>query len=147
MAKAPDMNKMMQDAAAAFQVDPAKLQDAFKTSAGYGEKFSRIALTAAEQSAELSAKWTRDTLAKLGDVTKTKEAPTDYSKALGEFAQAQSTLVSDQMTAFAEIARKLQSETVELVMQAAREASAEAQTAVKSAAEKATEMAKKAGGK
>jgi hypothetical protein len=147
MAKAPDLTKMMQDAAQAFQLDGGKMKDAFRTSAGYGEQFSRIALAAAEQSAELSSKWTRETLAKLGDVSKLKEAPADYGKAIGEFAQAQATLASEQMAAFAEIARRLQAETLEIVMSAAKEASSEAQEAVKSATAKATEAAKKAGGR
>jgi hypothetical protein len=144
MAKAPELNQMMQEFAAAFQVDTSKIQDAFKTSAGYGEKLTRLALTAAEQSAELQSQFTRETLSKLGDVSKVKDAPTDYSKALSDFAQAQAGLVNEQMTAFAEIARKLQAETVELIMQAAREAQSEAAGAVKSAQAKAADMAKKA---
>jgi hypothetical protein len=146
MAKAPDFTKMVQDAAQAFQ-DGGKMKEAFKTSAAYGEQFSRIALAAAEQSAELSAKWTRETLAKLGDVSKIKDAPADYGKAMGDFAQAQATMLNEQMTAFAEIARKLQAETLDVVMSAAKEASEEAQAAVKTATDKVTDAAKKATGR
>jgi hypothetical protein len=146
MAKSPDVTKMMQDAAQAFQMDGGKLKDAFRSSAAYGEQFTRIALAAAEQSAELSSKWTRETLAKLGDVSKSKEAPADYGKAMGEFAQAQASMMNEQLAAFAEIARKLQSETLEVVMSAAKEVSSEAQAAVKSATDKVAEATRKTGG-
>lgn len=144
MANAPDYAKMLQDAAAAFKVDPGKMKDAFQSSAGYGEKFSKAALTAAEESTELSAKWTREMLEKLGELSKAKEAPADYGKAMADFAQAQAGMMSAHMSAFAEIAKKLQSETVELVMKAAQEGSVEAQEAVKSATAQMGAAAKKA---
>lgn len=147
MAKAPDFTKMAQDAAQSLQVDGGKLKEAFKASAAYGEQFSRIALAAAEQSAELSSKWTRETLAKLGDVSKTKDTAADYGKAMSDFAQAQASMLNEQLTAFAEIARKLQTETLEVVMNAAKEASEEAQAAVKTATDKVAEATRKATGR
>jgi hypothetical protein len=143
MPNTPDYAKMMQDAAAAFKFDTSKIQEAFKTSAGYGEKLTKVALSAAEESTELSAKWTRETLAKLGDVSKSKDAPTEYGQAMSEFAQAQATLMNDQMAAFADIAKKVQTETVELIMEAAKTASTSAQDAVRTATEQATATAKK----
>lgn len=147
MANTPDHSKMMQDAAAAFRMDGGKLKEAFKTSAGYGEKFSKVALDAAEQSTELSAKWARETLSKLGDLSSVKDAPAEYGKAMSEFAQAQAALMNEQMAAFAEIAKKVQTDTVDLMMKAAQDASTEAQAAVKSASDKVADAAKKAGGK
>jgi hypothetical protein len=47
-----------------FPVDMSAMQDAFKTQAALAEKMSKVALEAAEKSTEISAKWTKDTLAK-----------------------------------------------------------------------------------
>lgn len=135
MADTPDFAKLMQDAATAFKFDPANMTGALKASAGYGEKLSQLALDAAGQSAELTAQFTRETLAKLGEVAKVKEAPADYGQAMSAFAQAQAELMNQQMTAFAEIARKVQAETVDLMMSAANQASAEAGEAVRKAGE------------
>jgi hypothetical protein len=144
MANTPDYTRMMQDAAASMRLDTSKLQDAMRSSAVYGEQLSQVALAAAAQSAELSARWTRETLAKLGDVTKVKEKPEDYSKALSDFAQAQAAMMNDHMAAFAEIAKTLQTRTVEVMLDAARKASDETQEAVKSAAAGAVEATRKA---
>ena len=69
-------------------IDTTALSDAFKSQAALGEKMSKVALEAAEKSTEISSKWTKDTLAKIGDVTKVKEEPTDYTKAMTDFASA-----------------------------------------------------------
>jgi hypothetical protein len=55
----------MQDMMASFPVDASAFQNAFKTQAAFGEKFSKVALEAAEKSTEISAKWAKDALAKL----------------------------------------------------------------------------------
>ena len=72
MAKAQDMNAVLKDMMGAFPVDTAAMEDAFKTTASLNEKLSGVALTAAEKSAEISSKWTQDTLAKLADMSKVK---------------------------------------------------------------------------
>lgn len=144
MAKTQDFTAMMKDIMGAFPVDTKAVEDAFKTQASLNEKLTSAALTAAEKSSELSSKWTKDTLAKLGDVAKVKEEPTDYAKALGDFASAQAETAAENMAAFAEIAKKLQSETVELMMAAGKDMSEEASAAVQKAAKDATAAAKKA---
>ena len=78
MAKTQDFTKLVQDMLGNFPVDTSALQDSFKTQAAMGEKMSRVALDAAEKSAEVSSKWTKDTIAKLGDMSAVKEDPTDY---------------------------------------------------------------------
>ena len=66
MAKTNDFTKMMQDMMASFPVDTGAMQEAFKTQAALAEKMSKVALEAAEKSTEITAKWTKDTLAKAG---------------------------------------------------------------------------------
>ncbi|MGP1355519.1 MAG: Phasin, partial [Roseicyclus sp.] len=70
--KTPDYTKMMTDMMGSFPMDMSAMNDAFKSSAAMGEKMSKVILDAAEKSTEISSKWTKDTLAKMGDVTAVK---------------------------------------------------------------------------
>lgn len=144
MAKTQDMTAVLKDMMGAFPVDTSALDDAFKNTAQLNEKLAGVALEAAEKSSEISSKWTKDTLAKLNDISKAKAEPADYAKAITDFASAQAEVAAENMAAFAEVAKKVQSETVELVMAASKEATEEATAAVKKAAGEATAAAKKA---
>ena len=144
MAKAQDFTAMMKDMMGAFPVDTVAVEDAFKTTATLNEKLSSVALDAAEKSAEISSKWTKDTLAKLADMSKAKAEPADYAKAMTDFASAQAEVAAENMAAFAEVAKKVQMDTVELMMAAGKDFSEEATAAVKKATADATAAAKKA---
>jgi hypothetical protein len=144
MAKTQDYNQVMKDMMGAFPVDMTAVQDAFKAQAAFGEKLSKVALEAVEKSAEISTKWTKDTIARAGDVAKVKEDPADYSKAVTDFASAQAELVAEQLAAFADVAKKAQLETVELVLAAGKDISKDATAAVKKATAEVTTAAKKA---
>ncbi|KIC21689.1 phasin family protein [Leisingera sp. ANG-Vp] len=147
MAKTQDFTAMMKDFMGAFPVDTKAMEDAFKTTAALNEKLSAVALDAAEKSAEISSKWTKETLAKLGDVSKVQADPADYAKAATDFASASAEVAAENMAAFAEVAKKVQMDTVELMMAAGKEASEEATAAVKKATEEVTTAAKKAAAK
>jgi hypothetical protein len=145
MAKAAqDMTAMFKDVLGAFPVNTTAFEDAFKNSAALNEKLTAVALGAAEKSSEISTKWTKDTLSKLGDMSKAKEEPADYAKAMTDFASAQAEVAAENMAAFAEVAKKVQMETVELLMSAGKEATEEATAAVKKATNDVTAAAKKA---
>lgn len=145
MAKADnDFTKMFQDMVSAFPVDTAAFQEAFKTSAAFGEKMSKVALEAAEKSTEISSKWTKSTIDKMGDVSKAKSEATDYTKAMTDFASAQAETAAENMAAFAEVAKKVQMETVELMLSAGKEFSEDATAAVKKATNEMTSAAQKA---
>ena len=88
MAKAQDLNTMMKDIMGSFPVDTKAMEDAFKNQAALNEKLSGVALDAAEKSAEISSKWTKETLSKLAEVSKAKTEPADYAKAMTDFASA-----------------------------------------------------------
>ena len=143
-AKTQDFTAMMKDMMGAFPVDTAAMEDMFKTSATLSEKLSGVALEAAEKSTEISSKWTKDTLAKLADMSKAKTEPADYAKSMTDFASAQAEVAAENMAAFAEIAKKVQMDTVELMMAAGKDFSEEATAAVKKATADATAAAKKA---
>ena len=144
MTKTPDIAAMMKDVMGSFPVDTSAMSDAFKSTATLNEKLSGVALTAAEKSAEISNKWTKDTLAKLSDMSKVKQEPADYAKAMTEFTSASAEVAAEHMAAFAEIAKKVQMDTVELMMAAGKDMSEEATAAVKKATADATAASKKA---
>ena len=144
MANTTDFTKVMQDMMAQFPVDASAFQNAFKTQAAFGEKLSAVALQAAEKSAELSSKWTKETIAKLADASKAKTEPADYSKAISDFASAAAEMASENLASFAEIAKKVQMETVELMLAAGKDMSSEASAAVQKATTEAGAAMQKA---
>lgn len=133
MTKATDFTKVMQDMMASFPVDTSAFQNAFKTQAAFGEKLSAVALAAAEKSTEITSKWAKDSLAKLSVAAKAKTEAADYSKAASDFATQAAEMAAENLAAFAEVAKKVQMETVELMMTAGKDASDEASAAVKKA--------------
>ncbi len=144
MAKTQDFTATLKDMMGAFPVDTTAMENAFKSTATLNEKLSGVALEAAEKSAEISSKWTKDTLAKLAEMSKAKADPADYAKAATDFASASAEVAAENLAAFAEIAKKVQSETVELLMAAGKEAAEETTAAVKKATNEVTAAAKKA---
>jgi len=144
MTKTNDFNKTMQDMMASFPVDASAFQNAFKTQAAFGEKLTKVALEAAEKSTEISAKWAKESLAKLTVAAKVKAEPADYSKSMSDFASAAAELAAENMAAFAEVAKKVQMDTVELLMSAGKDATSEATAAVKKATDDVTATVKKA---
>ena len=143
MATTKDFTKTMQDMISAFPVDTRAVQDAFKTQAAFSEKFAKVALEAAEKSSEISSKWTKDTLARVAVLTKVREEPADYSKAFSDFASSAAEMAAENLAAFAEVAKKVQMETVELMLAAGKDLSEDATAAVKKATTDVTAAAKK----
>ncbi|MCB1405022.1 MAG: phasin family protein [Rhodobacteraceae bacterium] len=139
-----DFTKTMQDMMGAFPVDTKAFQDAFKAQAALGEKMSKVVLEAAEKSADISSKWTKDALVKIGEVASVKEDPAAYSKSVTDFASTSAEMASEHMAAFAEIAKRVQMDTVELMLAAGKDMSAEATAAVQKATSDVTAAAKKA---
>ena len=144
MAKTQDFTAVMKDMMGAFPVDTAAMEETFKTAATLNEKLSHVALEAAEKSAEISSKWTKDTIAKLGEMSKAKTEPADYAKAMTDFASASAEVAAENMAAFAEIAKKVQMDTVELMMAAGKDMSEDAAAVLKKATDEVTAAAKKA---
>ncbi|WP_376874452.1 phasin family protein [Albirhodobacter sp. R86504] len=144
MANTQDFTKMMQDMMGSFPKDGKAFQDAFKTQAALGEKMAKVALEAAEKSTEISSVWAKTTLAKMSDLTATKTEPADYAKSASDFASSAAETAAEKMSAFAEVAKKLQMETVELMLAAGKDASEEATAAVKKATSDVTSATKKA---
>jgi len=143
MTKTPDFTKVVQDMMGNFPVDAKAFQEAFKTQAAMSEKFTKVALEAAEKSTEITSKWAKDTLAKLAVVTKAKTEAAEYTKAASDFASAAAEMAAENLAAFAEVAKKVQMETVELMLAAGKDLSEDATAAVKKATAEVTTAAKK----
>jgi hypothetical protein len=144
MANAQDFNAVLKDMMGAFPVDTAAMEDAYKNAVSLNEKLSSVALQAAEKSTEISSKWTKETLSKVADISKAKDEPADYAKAMTDFASASAEVAAENMAAFAEVAKRVQMETVELMMAAGKDLGEDAAAAVQKATKDATAAAKKA---
>ena len=136
MMTANDMNKMWSEMMGSFPVDTSAWKDAYRTQVELAEKMSRIVLDAAETSTDVSAQWTKDTLSKMYDVTSVREEPADYGKAMTDFASAQAEMTAETMARFAEIAKKVQMETVETMLSVGKDSADKASAYGKDAADK-----------
>jgi len=144
MAKAQDFTAVFKDMMGAFPVDTKAMEDAFKSQTTLAEKLSAVSLDAATQSTELSAKWTQDTLTKMQEMTKAKAEPVDYAKSVTDFASASAETAAENMAAFAEIAKKVQTQTMELMLAAGKDLSEDMSAVAKKATPEVTAAAKKA---
>ncbi|MBB1492828.1 MULTISPECIES: Phasin [unclassified Paracoccus (in: a-proteobacteria)] len=144
MAKTPDFTKTFQDMMANFPVDTSSMSEAFKTQAQLSERMTRVALQAAERSTEISAAWAKDTLSRMGELTTSKEQPGDYAKAMSDFASAAAELAAEHMAAYAEVAKKVQMDTVDLLMNAGKEVQADAQRMAQTATSNLQNVARQA---
>ncbi|MDG1737481.1 MAG: phasin family protein [Paracoccaceae bacterium] len=144
MTNAQDFNTVLKDMMGAFPVDTSAMDGAYKNAAALNEKLTTVALSAAEKSSEISSKWTQDTLSKVADISKAKDEPADYAKAMTDFASASAEVAAENMAAFAEIAKRVQMETVELMMSAGKDLGEDAAAAVQKATKDVTTAAKKA---
>lgn len=144
MAKTPDFTKTLQEVLAKFPVDTSSFQDAFKSQTALGEKMARVTLAAAERSTEISSQWAKDTIARLGELTASKEEPAEYAKAVSDFASAAAEAAAEHMAAFAEVAKKVQMDTVDLMLTAGKDLATDTQKAAEKAARDAQAAVKKA---
>jgi hypothetical protein len=123
--------------------DTKAFDDVFKNTATLNEKFSKVALKAAERNVEISNKWAKDALGKTAGVCKAQVEPASYSKAVTEFASASMETASENVAAFVEVAKQVQMDTVELLVAAGKDAQAKASVAVKKATAETTAAVKK----
>lgn len=141
--KTQDYSEIFKDMLGAFPVDTKAFEGSFKTQTALAEKMSSVALDAAGKSTDLSAKWAQDTLAKLTAMSKAKAEPADYAKSITDFLTASAEAAAENLAAFAEIAKKVQTETLELVMAAGKDLSEDVSAAAKKATADVTAAAKK----
>ena len=134
MNKSTDMTATLKELMDAFPVDTKSMEEAYKNSLALTEKLSHVAIEAADKSADISTKWTKDMLAKLAEMSKAKAEPADYAQSMSDFLSAQAEVATENMATFAEIAKKLQMETFDLIMGASKDFSGKSATALKKTA-------------
>ncbi|RJL22190.1 Phasin [Paracoccus siganidrum] len=144
MAKTPDLTKTFQDILSNFPIDTSSVQEALKSQAALSEKLARVALTAAERSTEISAQWAKDTIARMGELASSKEEPSDYAKAVTDFASASTEVAAEHMAAYAEVAKKVQMDTVDLMLTAGKDIASDAQKVAEKATRETQAAVKKA---
>ncbi|MCF2904446.1 Phasin [Octadecabacter sp. CECT 8868] len=143
-AKTQDFTAVLKDVMGALPVDTKAFEDAYKTQTTLSEKLSAVSIDAAKKSTEISAKWAQDTLSKITTVASAKAEPADYAKSVTDFASASAEAAAENMAAFAEIAKKVQTETLELLMAAGKDMGEDMSAAAKKATDDVTAAAKKA---
>ncbi|ETX30056.1 hypothetical protein [Roseivivax isoporae] len=125
---------MIQDAMNAFPVKADAFENGFKHGAELNETLTNIVVDAAGRSTELSAQWTKQTLADTAELTRAKSDPAAYVEAMSRFATAQTEAASERFMQFAEVAKSAQLATVEALMSAGKTWTDAAEAAPKKAA-------------
>lgn len=85
-----------------------------------------------------------DALSRLSDASGAQADPAEYARAYGDFATAAAEMATENMAAFAEIARKLQQDTVAMLMAAGKSAAEDGSAALGKTTEGMTAAARKA---
>ncbi|MEM9426955.1 MAG: phasin, PhaP [Pseudomonadota bacterium] len=119
------------------------VETAYRTTASLNEKLAASAIKAVGAAQSVTDGWTKDTLAKVGELTKAKADPADYIEAVTSVAAEQSDIAIKTLTALADITKTCQTETFELFASVTREVNEDAVQTMQSATEKATKAAKK----
>ena len=144
MAQTPDFAQMMKDMMGNFPVDTSSVENLAKSQAALAEKMSSVAIEAAQKSTELSAKWMQDTLSKLSGVTTAKAEPADYAKSVTDFMTQSAETAAEHMAAFADIAKRVQTETLELLMAAGKDMTEDMTAVARKAGTEMTKVAQNA---
>jgi biotin synthase-like enzyme len=144
MANTPDYTQMMKDMMGNFPVDTSSVENLAKSQAALAEKMSAVAIEAAQKSTDLSAKWMQDTLTKLSGMTAAKAEPADYAKSVTDFMTQSAETAAEHMAAFADIAKRVQTETLELLMAAGKDMTEDMTNAARKAGSDFTAAAQKA---
>ena len=115
MINAQEFTKLFPQLPVGFPVDEAAATDAWKIWSAFGQRFSGIAFEAAAKSIAIAAGSARETFSRLGEVTRIRDEPAEYTQALNEFAQGQFELSQRTADAFAGVMKQAQDDTAELV--------------------------------
>jgi hypothetical protein len=142
--KTPDLTAMFKDMMGTMPMDTRAFENLFKSQTALTEKMSAVAINAMSKSTDLSARWTQDTLSKVSAMTRARHEPADYAKAVTDFVSAQAEAAAEHMAAFAEIAKKMQTETLELMLAAGKDIGEDVTDATRKATAEVTAAARKA---
>ena len=108
---------------------PIKVDGAMKSVMEYNTKLGKIALDTLKKNAELSQAWTKESLTSLDPFVKGSEKPEDFMKMTNDYVTTQAQSMPKHMAEFAEVAKKAQLETIDLMMKAGKDAQEELMSA------------------
>ena len=143
VANTQDFTAVMKDFMGSFPVDTKTVEDAIKTQSSLNEKLSAVSLTAAQKSTDLSAKWAQEALTKMTTFSSVKTDPADYMKSVSNFASESAEAAAEHMASFAEIAKSVQTEALELMMAVGKNISTDISSVANKATVDSTTSAKK----
>ena len=94
---------------------PIKLDEAMKSLMDYNTKVGKIALDTVKKNADLSQVWAKESLTALDPFVKSPEKPEDFMKMATDYVSSQAQSAPKHMAEFAEVAKKAQLETIDLI--------------------------------
>ena len=112
---------------------PVKFDDAMKSVMDFNSKFGKIALDTVKKNAELSQDWAKESLSALDPFVKSTEKPEDFMKIATDYMSSQTQSTPKHIAEFAEVAKKAQLETIDLMMKAGKDAQEELSSVTKKA--------------
>ena len=144
MAGTQDMNKFFENFMASFPMDTAIFDDAVEKQSAISKEYYDLFLGVAEKSTTVTYKWATETLAKMQKAPSYDGDPSNYAKSKGDFVSEQADVATENLAAYAEIAKKAQMDALSLFLSTAKEVQTEAAAAVKKAANDVSPANKKA---
>jgi biotin synthase-like enzyme len=142
-----DYVQVMKDMMGNFPVDTSSMENLAKSQAALAEKMSSVVIEAAQKSTDLSARWMQDSLTKLSSMTVAKAEPADYAKSVTDFMTQSAESAAEHMAAYADIAKRVQTETLELLMAAGKDMTEDMTAAARKAGTEMTRVAQTAASK
>ena len=112
---------------------PIKFDEAMKTAMDYNSKLGKIALDTVKKNSELSQAWAKESLSALDPFVKSTEKPEDFMKIATDYMSSQTQSTPKHIAEFAEVAKKAQLETIDLMMKAGKDAQEELSSVTKKA--------------
>ena len=112
---------------------PIKIVEAMKSVMDYNAKFGKIALDTVKKNTELSQTWAKESLSALDPFVKSTEKPEDFMKIATDYVSSQTQSTPKHIAEFAEVAKKAQLETIDLMMKAGKDAQEELTNVTKKA--------------
>ena len=112
---------------------PIKIDEAMKSIMDYNSKFGKIALDTVKKNTELSQTWAKESLSALDPIVKSTEKPEDFMKIATDYMSSQTQSTPKHIAEFAEVAKKAQLETIDLMMKAGKDAQEELSSVTKKA--------------
>lgn len=115
----------MKDASSKFQEmlknAGVSQEEATARAANLHEQLSKVVLDAALESSKNAAAWSEETIMQMAELSKAKSDQTEVTESMSEFAKLQAEAAMRNLTALAQLAQKVQVETMEIYSEAGKD--------------------------